>query len=384
MLEKQTQIMPLRKPFEVDNNEINPLAVVKETAGYTSIFRTMGIIGGSMSSGAIIANNPSQMPSSDLYQYSFLQYMARLCNSEGYNFSVGGMSAHEWMNNNVIGGASNLFNTHPVQMYIIQLGNNDLQYLPGGAHADANYHLGTTADLTPDGGGNYVDSFFGKMGAIIAKIREVQPRAYVFLSTFFDGYGTLPVDFDYNQAIRDIVTYYNVRTNRPEGDELHYYLIDYNKYGVPYGYFSGRENWNNGHDGMHQYCNRGSHLTPTGYLYMAYEFCTYIDWIIKNNMWDFNDVAFVGTEYYFDFSITRRDITKQNGQTISSTETRIETVHAGSYYTYHVRNIPTGAVVSVAMDGYTAPSGSYNSSTNTLTLEHVLGNVVIIVTRTIS
>ena len=264
----------------------NPLDIIKETPGYTSIFRKMGIIGGSMASGS---HHVSPSLTGTKYEYSPLQFMARLCGSEGYNFSYGGCSARAWVANTERGGASDLFVNNKCQMYIVQLGNNDKVY----HNEHPEYVLGNITDL--DGNdGFYLDTFYGNMGHILQRIREVSPHSFVFLSTFYRFYGSIEnSDFDYNQAIRNIVDYYtqNDGENRPEGDGLHYYLMDYYKYGKSYSYFN---------KGIHEGTVLGSHLVGTGYLLTAYQYCTYIDWIIKNNMSDFNDVAFVGTDDYYE------------------------------------------------------------------------------------
>ncbi|MBQ7552928.1 MAG: hypothetical protein IJT46_01025 [Bacteroidaceae bacterium] len=49
---------------------------------------------------------------------------------------------------------------------------------------------------------------------------------------------------------------------------------------------------------------RSAHCVPSGYLYMAYEVCTYIDWIIRHNMDDFMDIAFVRKAVEYDPSGT--------------------------------------------------------------------------------
>ena len=323
----------------------NPLEVIKETPGYTSIFRKMGVIGGSMSTGW--HSHDTGSVSSNMPEYSYLQFMARLCRAEGFNFSRGGMSAKQWPQSDMI---DNFYDANKkCQLYLVQLGNNDLTdhnnrldctsktwydlnwdgHDPDHGKAyptfydkvqqsgvtqndwDAAtqaqrlewiggpYNLGTTSDLTPTGGTSIADytyngTFYGNMARIINEIRKVQPRAYVFLSTFLKGYGSSPDGqpggaFDYNGAIRNIVDYYSDTSNRPEGDELHYYLIDIYQYGKPYSFYN---------SGIHSGTVKGSHLVATGYNYWAYEFCTYIDWIIKNNMSEFNDVAFVGTDNY--------------------------------------------------------------------------------------
>ena len=285
---------PVIKSQELDNVynpdyiQENPLDIIKETAGYTAIFRTMGVIGGSMASGS---HHVPDFPAGPCYEYSSLQFMARLCGAQGFNFSVGGMSAHEWPTATNVGGASDLFNNNPCQMYLIQLGNNDVSFVnPESTEYDPTYSIGEVSDVNGNNG-VFANTFYGKMGEILHLIRQVQPRAYIFLSTFLKGYGTIPPsyapDFDYNAAIRNIVDYYteNDGANRPEGDGLHYYLIDYYTYGKPYSYY---------YNGIHEDTVQGSHLVATGYLLWAYQYCTYIDWIIKNNMSDFNEVACIG------------------------------------------------------------------------------------------
>ena len=43
----------------------------------------------------------------------------------------------------------------------------------------------------------------------------------------------------------------------------------------------------------------GGHMNAAGYEYTAWMFMTYIDWIIRNNMDDFSQVAFIGTDYEY-------------------------------------------------------------------------------------
>ena len=39
----------------------------------------------------------------------------------------------------------------------------------------------------------------------------------------------------------------------------------------------------------------GGHLTPAGYQVTAWIMMNYIDWIIRHNMDDFRQVAYIGT-----------------------------------------------------------------------------------------
>lgn len=43
----------------------------------------------------------------------------------------------------------------------------------------------------------------------------------------------------------------------------------------------------------------GGHLNAAGYQYTAWMFMTYIDWIIRHNLKNFEQVAFIGTDYKY-------------------------------------------------------------------------------------
>lgn len=83
-----------------------------------------------------------------------------------------------------------------------------------------------------------------------------------------------------SSAIRDIVTKYGLSND--------VYLIDLAAY-IPDGYKV---------DG---YMLNG-HLSPMGYMYMAFIMNTYIDWIIRNNGVKFRDTALIGTGYKPDYN----------------------------------------------------------------------------------
>ena len=42
------------------------------------------------------------------------------------------------------------------------------------------------------------------------------------------------------------------------------------------------------------------HMTPTGYALFAKMIMSYIDWIIRNNPKEFNQVGFIGTPYSYN------------------------------------------------------------------------------------
>ena len=75
-----------------------PLDRLVEGYSNTSIFRTIGFIGDSLSSGEMESRNEEGKPGyHDYYEYSWGQYIARKNGLTAYNFSRGGMTAKEYM-----------------------------------------------------------------------------------------------------------------------------------------------------------------------------------------------------------------------------------------------------------------------------------------------
>jgi len=360
-------------------SQTNPLKVVKETAGYTSIFRTIGIIGGSMSSGTIY---PGGSP-----EYSQIQYIARLCGSEGHNFGRGGMSAINWPKSDQIEGA-NEFKANPTSMYIIQLGNNDSTY--NSEHPE--YVIGDVTQVNGiDGTGtvpdvvnisssgtaavypNYAVTFCGQIGKILACIRKVSPKAHVFLSTFIKGYGS-NTNFNYNQAIRDIYEYLSNSDNTPEGDTLKYHLIDYETYGTPYSSYTNSSNT------IHKGTISSSHLMATGYLLWAYEYCTYIDWIIKNNMANFNDVSAITKKIIYDLDGITIDSVTVNGMSLNTDYLPNYVSYGGSIVLHLTAETSINNVKVYSGDGHARrdiTNSSWDSQTQTITISSVENLITI-------
>lgn len=359
------------EPDYVDST--NPLAIVKETPGYTSIFRTMGVIGGSMASGAIY---PGGSP-----EYSQIQYIARLCGSEGHNFGRGGMSARQWPKSDMIESA-NEFKANPMQMYIIQLGNNDSAY--NSDHPE--YVIGEVSQVNGiDGTGivpdvvnvgsagtttaypNYANTFCGQIGKVLACIRRVSPKAHVFLSTFLGGYGGNQ-NFAYNQAIRDIYVFLSDSENIPTGDTLKYHLIDYETYGTQYSSYLSNS------DTIHKGTVSSSHLMATGYLLWAYEYCTYIDWIIKNNMSNFNDVSAICKKIVYNFDNVTIDSVSVNGVSLNTDYLPNYVPYQGTLVLH--LTAPTSINSVEVYDGYghagsNITSSTWDSTTQTITISSV-------------
>lgn len=110
---------------ELLENE-QPLDILKDDGGYTAIFRTICCVGDSLSSGEFQISDENGNPRYyDMFEYSWGQFMARMCGSTVYNFSRGGMSAQWYCD--TFADENDFWNPkYASQAYIIALGVNDL------------------------------------------------------------------------------------------------------------------------------------------------------------------------------------------------------------------------------------------------------------------
>ncbi|MBR1886868.1 MAG: SGNH/GDSL hydrolase family protein [Bacteroidales bacterium] len=255
-----------------------PLDTIKETPGLCGIFRHWGFIGDSLSSGEmehIKADGNTGWK--DLFEYSWPQYMMRAMGAEGTNWTKGGLRTDTWtfrfIDENQSGwtadGHSSVFMEDPKQAYVIALGVNDKYFNP-----IPHIPLGSPSedicleDLTHNG-----KTYAGYYGAIIQRIKLIEPRARIFVLTmppFFEN-----TYEDYSAVVREIASMFD-----------HVYVVDLEKELPDYNQRMLKEH------------SMGGHLTAGGYQLTAYMVMTYIDWIIRQNPLEFSDVAFVGTKYH--------------------------------------------------------------------------------------
>ena len=247
----------ITKQYSVSNN---PFSNLLNGAGLASAYDTMGFIGDSISSGECYSNEGGENVAHDIYAVSWGQYLAKMCGSTGYNWSRGGQTSKtwiaEWSNN-----AS--FTDHPCKMYVIGLGQND-----GYDLTDARaVPLGTSADVGTD-----AETFYGLYSKIILRVKEIQPKAHIFVIT---NIIQQIEDHGYNDAIRYMAEYYD-----------NVFLLDYYTYG---------QDALNSPLMLSQ--KRLGHYTALGYRLMAQYINTYIDWYMRNNPDKFTQIEFIGTEW---------------------------------------------------------------------------------------
>ena len=261
-----------------ESAEPGPLDTIKETPGLCGIFRHWGFIGDSLSSGEmehIKADGDTGWK--DLFDYSWPQYMMRAMGAEGTNWTKGGLRTDTWTFRFIDEGQSgwtadghpSVFMEDPKQAYVIALGVNDKFYDP-----IPHIPLGNPAeDICLEDFSRNNKTYAGYYGAIIQRIRLIEPRARIFVLTmppFFDHSFE-----DYSRVVREIAALFD-----------HVYVLDLEKELPDYN------------DRIIKEHSMGGHLTASGYQISANIVMTYIDWIIRHNPGEFSDAAFIGTKYH--------------------------------------------------------------------------------------
>ncbi|MBP1587633.1 MAG: SGNH/GDSL hydrolase family protein [Clostridia bacterium] len=250
-----------------------PLDNIVEDGGFTSIFRTIAVVGDSLSSGELESKDAGgPCGYHDIFDISWGQYLARMSGTKVYNFSRGGMTASEYCNS--FAEAMGYWDRSKAAMaYIIALGCNDLDGLqqPVGSIDDVkdNLHLNS-------------DTFAGHYGKIIQQYKKIQPDAAFFLVT-------MPRD--------------SFEEQHPEVKERHEgqrrlmhamaerftntYVIDLREYAPFYG------------DEFRKAFFVGGHMNSQGYYLTARMIGSYIDYIVRHNPDKFSQAGFIGTPFAY-------------------------------------------------------------------------------------
>lgn len=159
-----------------------PLDRIVTGGGLSSIFHKIGVIGDSLSSGEFEGKDEKgNVTFNDMYDYSWGQVMARDTGAKVFNFSKGGLTAKSFLEDQSGYGAWE--EGKRCQAYIIALGVNDL--------LNQNFKVGQPSDVDLADPQKQENNFAYYYGAIIKKIRKIQPDARIFLMTMphdmYDG-----------------------------------------------------------------------------------------------------------------------------------------------------------------------------------------------------
>ena len=249
----------------------NPIAKVSQDPGLCSIFHYWGFIGDSLCSGEFeYTRADGKTGYWDCYEYAWGQRMCDLMGVKGEIFSKGGETAKGWIkhfwdsNENKLG---NCAKDNPKQAYVIALGVND-----SNPKNTKDYPLGsTTLDIDLQDYNNNAQTFAGCYAGIIQRLQEMQPEVRIFLVT-------MPRRSERYKGYNDVI-------RQMAGIFRNVWLIDLEKYASDF--YESPE-----FKALYQPNGHG-HLTPAGYEYTAWEFMTYIDWIIRHDMDSFKEVGFM-------------------------------------------------------------------------------------------
>ena len=249
-----------------------PLDNLVVGGGFASIFRKVGCIGDSLSSGEFESFENGLTGFHDMYEYSWGQFMAREAGFEALNFSCGGLTANEFMNTYYKLWDCRNPKNH-CQAYIVALGVNDL-------NPNRRLELGSIDDVNYSSPNMNKATFAGEYARILQRLRSINPKAKFFLVTM-----PKTDKEEHNERARGHRAYL-YELAKLFGKGVH--VIDLYEYAPVYD-AEFRKN----------FYLRG-HLNPQGYVLTAKMFLSYIDYIIRNNPEEFSTIPFWDKPFYND------------------------------------------------------------------------------------
>ncbi|MBE6904451.1 MAG: SGNH/GDSL hydrolase family protein [Ruminococcaceae bacterium] len=252
--------------YKFNDKAEKPLERIVEDGGFCKIFRTIGCVGDSLSSGEFESlDEQGNIGYHDLYEYSWGQFLARDCGCKVFNFSRGGMTAKEYMQS--FAQDNGFWDDDKVcQAYIIALGVNDI--------LNMKQEIGSVSDIDLKDYNNNKDTFAGWYSRIIQRLKEKQPKARFFLVTMPQNENG-PVSKEHTELLYELSKLFEYT-----------YVIDLDKYAPVYD------------EQFRKIFYLSGHLNAAGYVFTAKIMESYIDYIIRHNMDDFCQIGFVGTEYH--------------------------------------------------------------------------------------
>ncbi len=250
-----------------DNADEKPLDRIVTDGGYCRVFRTIGAIGDSLSSGELESMDEThERHYHDFFDYSWGQVLARNTGCKVYNFSRGGMTAKEYWER--FAEDNGYWEEDKLcQAYILALGVNDLN--------GKNQELGSIDDIDVKRPANCRDTFAGYMGRIILRLKSMQPKAKFFLMTIPKGCETKVAE-GHRKLLYDLAALFDYT-----------YVLDLQQYGPDYSDPRFRESF-----------FLGSHMNTAGYVLTAQMVTSYIDHIVRHHMLDFSNAGFIGTPFH--------------------------------------------------------------------------------------
>lgn len=248
----------------------NPIRHIKTDGGYVSIFRKVGFIGDSLSSGEHESFDGKEKGYWDYMEYSWGQFMARKCGFQALNFSRGGLTAKEFFDYIKINNP--YCEENKCQCYVIALGVNDVHHLDD-VYKDGGF--GSIKDVDWENEDNNKISYIGQYVRIIQKLRKLEPKCRIFVVSTPKEKPETQLKKKYYSAISSFLN------ELPKYFEF-LYVVDLRKHAPIYDRKFNKT----------FFC--GGHMTAAGYKFTADMIATYMDYFIQKYPADFKQVAFIG------------------------------------------------------------------------------------------
>lgn len=249
-----------------------PLSKLDMSPTFITMFRKIVCIGDSLTQGEFdVTSGSNKFP-----QFSWVAQMGKMTGVPCVNLGIGSHSAsrsatYPWLKTALqeSGAIASPFETtdfteNPADAYIIALGTNDIG------------DLGSfTGDLSTDiNDADYLQNAHTSVGGyaeIIQRIIEMQPKAKIFCVTIPQTRNNATTRLEANTKIKSIASKFGC------------YIIDLETYGE-------------GEKGDYKdFYKNSSHSNALGHNLRAREYIAYIDWIVENNLDDFRNVQFIGS-----------------------------------------------------------------------------------------
>ena len=155
------------------NEGEQPLDRLVDDGGFACIFRTIGIVGDSLSSGELESRIEGANGYHDFYDYSWGKFMGRMIGSTVHTFCRGGMTAKYFLTD--FASTCGIYRPeNRCQAYIIALGVNDTARMETIGSAENAYLNRTPTDE---------DGIIHYYASIIRNLKANQPDAKFFLVT---------------------------------------------------------------------------------------------------------------------------------------------------------------------------------------------------------
>ena len=258
----------------IANNSEKPLDNIVSDGGFCGIFKTITCVGDSLSAGEFEAyNEEGEKSYHDFYEYSWGNYLSNITGAKVNIFARGGMTAKEYMDS--YAEKNNLWDKEKAsQAYIIALGANDL------LNKKMKVEVGNISDVNFANGTELRETFAGYYGALVLKLKEISPKAKFFFMT-------MPVSDGETTEVRSLKDAHAELLYTFADRFSNSYVLDFRKYAPIYD----KEFKSNFY--------LGGHMNPCGYMLTAKMVASYIDYIIRHNVKDFKEVAFIGTDLMY-------------------------------------------------------------------------------------